>query len=60
MAEMTVGEKKVNTDDLSEKQLQILNQLKDLDQKLERARFNLTQMEGGRKFFYDELEKTLP
>jgi hypothetical protein len=37
----------------------MVNHVADLDRKLSSTRFNMTQLEGGRKFFIDMLKESL-
>ena len=48
-----------NVDDLSPEQVALVNHVMDLDRKLSSARFNVTQLEGGRMFFMGQLEASL-
>ena len=48
-----------NVDDLSPEQVALVNHVMDLDRKLSSARFNVTQLEGGRMFFMSQLEASL-
>ncbi len=45
--------------DLTPEQVDMVNHVADLDNKLRSAQFNLTQMQGGRKFFMDMLNEDL-
>ena len=44
---------------LTPEQVDMVNHVADLDNKLRSAQFNLTQMQGGRKFFMDMLNEDL-
>ena len=66
MAKKQKEEPKVNIDgtdykvsDLTPEQVDMVNHVADLDNKLRSAQFNLTQMQGGRKFFMDMLNENL-
>ena len=66
MAKKQKEEPKVNIEgkdykvsDLTKEQVDMVNHVSDLDNKLRSAQFNLTQMQGGRKFFMDMLNEDL-
>ena len=66
MAKKQKEEPKVNIEgkdykvsDLTKEQVDMVNHVSDLDNKLRSAQFNLTQMQGGRKFFMDMLNENL-
>ena len=44
---------------ITAEQQEMVNHVADLDRKLQSARFNTTQLEGGRKFFVDMLKESL-
>ena len=44
---------------LTPEQVDMVNHVADLDNKLRSAQFNITQMQGGRNFFMDMLNKDL-
>ena len=45
--------------DLSQEQIAFVNNVADLDRKLDSAKFNITQMQGGRNYFMNLLEESL-
>lgn len=45
--------------DLSQEQIAFVNNVADLDRKLDSAKFNITQMQGGRNYFMNLLEASL-
>ena len=45
--------------DLSQEQIMYVNHVSDLDRKLDSAKFNITQMQGGRNYFMNLLEASL-
>ena len=66
MAKKQKEEPKVNIDgtdykvsDLTPEQVDMVYHVADLDNKLRSAQFNITQMQGGRNFFMDMLNKDL-
>ena len=66
MAKKQKEEPKVNIEgkdykvsDLTKEQVDMVNHVADLDNKLLSAQFNLTQMQGGRNFFMSNLSKSL-
>ena len=66
MAKKQKEEPKVNIEgkeykvsDLTKEQVDMVNHVADLDNKLRSAQFNITQMQGGRNFFMDMLNKDL-
>ena len=66
MAKKQKEEPKVNIEgkeykvsDLTPEQVDMVNHVADLDNKLRSAQFNITQMQGGRNFFMDMLNKDL-
>ena len=46
-------------EDMTAEQQEMVNHVADLDRKLSSTRFNMTQLEGGRKFFIDMLKASL-
>ena len=46
-------------EDMTAEQQEMVNHVADLDRKLQSTRFNMTQLEGGRKFFIDMLKTAL-
>ncbi len=66
MAKKQKDEPKVNIDgkeykvsDLSKEQIDMVNHVADLDNKLRSASFNVVQMQGGRNYFMDMLNASL-
>tara|TARA_Y100001951_G_C11078491_1_gene149999 strand:- start:228 stop:431 length:204 start_codon:yes stop_codon:yes gene_type:complete len=66
MAKNKKDEAKVNIDgkdykasDLKPEQIDMVNHVSDLDNKLRSASFNLVQLQGGRKFFMNLLKESL-
>ena len=56
---MTVNDIDYAIEDLTEEQIALINHINDLDRKLNSARFNLDQLQGGRMFFMSQLEASL-
>jgi len=66
MAKKQKEEPKVNIDgtdykvsDLTPEQVDMVNHVADLDNKLRSSQFNLAQLQGGRNFFMSNLSKSL-
>jgi len=66
MAKKQKEEPKVNIDgkeykvaDLSSEQIDMVNHVADLDNKLRSASFNVVQMQGGRNYFMEMLNESL-
>ena len=66
MAKKKKDEPKVNIDgkeykvaDLSSEQVDMVNHVADLDNKLRSASFNVVQMQGGRNYFMEMLNESL-
>ena len=66
MAKKQKEEPKVNIDgteykvsDLSKEQIDMVNHVADLDNKLRSASFNVVQMQGGRNYFMEMLNESL-
>ena len=66
MAKKKKEEPKVNIDgkeykvaDLSSEQIDMVNHVADLDNKLRSASFNVVQMQGGRNYFMEMLNESL-
>ena len=66
MAKKKKDEPKVNIDgkeykvaDLSPEQIDMVNHVADLDNKLRSASFNVVQMQGGRNYFMEMLNESL-
>ena len=45
--------------DFTEEQVALVNHVADLDRKIGTSMFNLDQLQGGREFFMNKLEKSL-
>lgn len=56
---VTINDKDYKIDDLSEKQLALVNHVADLDRKIGQSTFNLDQLKGGRTYFMENLEEEL-
>lgn len=56
---IVIDNKEYTFEDMTPEQQEMVNHVADLDRKLQTARFNTTQLEGGRKFFMDMLTKSL-
>tara|TARA_R110002153_G_scaffold52499_2_gene147132 strand:+ start:2282 stop:2503 length:222 start_codon:yes stop_codon:yes gene_type:complete len=56
---ITVNDVKHNIEDLTEKQLVIVNHIADLDKKLGNLHFNLDQLNVGREAFVNMLSQSL-
>ena len=66
MAKKQKEEPKVNIEgkeykvsDLTKEQVDMVNHVADLDNKLRSAQFNLAQLQGGRNFFMSNLSESL-
>tara|TARA_R100000656_G_scaffold15895_1_gene15230 strand:+ start:723 stop:947 length:225 start_codon:yes stop_codon:yes gene_type:complete len=66
MAKKQKDEPKVNIDgkeykvsDLSKEQIDMVNHVADLDNKLRSASFNVVQLQGGRNYFMEMLNESL-
>ena len=66
MAKKQKDEPKVNIDgkeykvsDLKPEQVDMVNHVADLGNKLQSAKFNVVQLQGGHKFFMDMLNESL-
>ena len=66
MAKKKKEEPKVNIDgkeykvsDLSKEQIDMVNHVADLDNKLRSASFNVVQLQGGRNYFMEMLNESL-
>jgi|TARA_Y100000310_G_scaffold188239_1_gene188205 predicted glycosyltransferase involved in capsule biosynthesis len=66
MAKNKKEEPKINIDgkdykqsDLKPEQIDMVNHVSDLDNKLRNANFNLVQLQGGRNFFMSLLKESL-
>ena len=56
---VSIEGKEYKVSDLPPEQVDMVNHVADLDNKLRSAQFNITQMQGGRNFFMDMLNKDL-
>ncbi len=56
---VTINDKDYKIDDLSEKQLALVNHVADLDRKIQTSLFNVDQLKGGREYFMKNLEEEL-
>ena len=56
---VSIEGKEYKVSDLTPEQVDMVNHVADLDNKLRSAQFNITQMQGGRNFFMDMLNKDL-
>ena len=56
---IVIDDKEYTFEDMTAEQREMINHVADLDRKLSSTRFNMTQLEGGRKFFIDMLKKSL-
>ena len=56
---ITIDDKEYKVADLSQEQIMNVNHCQDLSRKLESARFNVQQLEGGYKHFLNVLTASL-
>ena len=56
---IVIDDKEYTFEDMTPEQQEMVNHVADLDRKLQSTRFNMTQLEGGRKFFIDMLKGSL-
>ncbi len=56
---IVIDDKEYTFEDMTAEQQEMVNHVADLDRKLQSTRFNMTQLEGGRKFFIDMLKEAL-
>ena len=56
---VTINDKEYKVSDLSQEQIMLVNHVSDLSRKLESARFNVQQLEGGRNHFMEKLQGSL-
>ena len=56
---IVIDDKEYTFEDKTAEQQEMVNHVADLDRKLSSTRFNMTQLEGGRKFFIDMLKESL-
>ena len=56
---IVIDDKEYTFEDMTAEQQEMVNHVADLDRKMNSARFNMTQLEGGRKFWVDSLKAAL-
>lgn len=56
---IVIDDKEYTFEDMTAEQQEMVNHVADLDRKLSSTRFNMTQLEGGRKFFIDMLKESI-
>ena len=56
---IVIDDREYTFEDMTAEQQEMVNHVADLDRKLSSTRFNMTQLEGGRKFFIDMLKESL-
>ena len=56
---ITINDKSYNVADLTQEQIQMVNHVSDLDNKLNSMQFNLAQIQGGRNYFMEKLQESL-
>jgi hypothetical protein len=56
---ITIDDKEYKVSDLSQEQIMNVNYCQDLQRKLDSARFNVQQLEGGYKHFLNRLTASL-
>ena len=56
---IVIDDKEYTFEDMTAEQQEMVNTLAVVERKLSSARFNTTQLEGGRKFFIDMLKSSL-
>jgi hypothetical protein len=56
---IVIDDREYTFEDMTAEQQEMVNHVADLDRKMNSARFNMTQLEGGRKFFIDMLKQSL-
>ena len=56
---VVIDDKEYTFEDMTAEQQGMINHVLDLDRKIQSTRFNMTQLEGGRKFFIDMLKQSL-
>ena len=56
---VVINDVEYKVDDLTEKQVMLVNHVADLDRKLAQSQFNIDQLQGGREFFMKKLEMEL-
>ena len=56
---VSIDGKEYKVSDLSKEQIDMVNHVADLGNKLNTAKFNVVQLQGGHKFFMDMLNESL-
>ena len=56
---VSIEGKEYKVSDLTTEQVDMVNHVADLDNKLRSSQFNIVQLQGGRNFFMDMLNKSL-
>jgi hypothetical protein len=56
---VSIEGKEYKVSDLTKEQVDMVNHVADLDNKLRSAKFNVVQLQGGHKFFMDMLNESL-
>jgi hypothetical protein len=56
---VTVDDKTYNVSDLNETQITLVNHVADLERKMQSAKFNLDQLQGGYEYFLGTLRGSL-
>ena len=56
---VTIEDKEYKLSDLDEKQIDMVNHVADLENKLRSATFNIAQLTGGRDYFMNKLKESL-
>lgn len=54
-----IDDKEYLVEDMSQEQITLVNHVADLDRKINSARFNLDQLQGGREYFFTILRSAL-
>ena len=56
---IVINDVEYNPEDFTKEQAMLVNHVADLDRKIGSSMFNLDQLQGGREFFMEKLEKAL-
>ena len=56
---VSIDGKEYKVSDLTQEQVEMVNHVADLENKLRTSQFNISQMQGGLKFFMDMLNESL-
>ena len=56
---VSIDGKEYKVSDLSKEQIDLVNHVADLDNKLRSASFNVVQLQGGRNYFMEMLNESL-